>query len=100
MLRFPGQSYKFSRHVHGGTLVWDRQKLEGLEFEPVQRGTDTRFLDEGRRRGVKIFSTDPFNFVHVRYADKNRHTWKIDDEEFVSKAVKIGSGLREEVVLN
>jgi spore maturation protein CgeB/SAM-dependent methyltransferase len=100
VLRFPGQSYKFSRHVHGGTLVWDRRKLDGVEFERVQRGTDTRFLDETRRRGVKIFSTDPFNFVHVRYADKTRHTWTIDDEEFVSKAVKVDSGLREEVFLN
>jgi glycosyltransferase involved in cell wall biosynthesis len=100
VLRFPGQSYKFSRHVHGGTLVWDRRKLDGVEFELVQRGTDTRFLDEVRRRGVKIFSTDPFNFVHVRYADKARHTWKINDEEFVSKAVKVGTGLREELLLN
>jgi spore maturation protein CgeB/SAM-dependent methyltransferase len=100
VLRFPNQSYRFCRHVHGGTLVWDRRRLEGVEFEPVQRGTDTRFLDEVRHRGVKIFSADPFNFVHVRYADKTRHTWKIDDEEFISKAIKVGSGLREELVLN
>jgi hypothetical protein len=71
-----------------------------VKFELVQRGTDTRFLDEVRRRGVKIFSTDPFNFAHVRHADKGRHTWKIDDEEFVSKAVKVGSGLRDELFLN
>ena len=100
VLRFPNQSYRFSRHVHGGTLVWDRRRLEGVEFEPVQKGTDTRFLNEVRRRGIRVFSTDPFNFVHVRYADKSRHTWKIDDDEFVSKAVKVGSGLREELFLN
>jgi spore maturation protein CgeB len=100
VLRFPDKSYRFCRHVHGGTLVWDRRKLDGVEFEPVQRGTDTRFLDEVRRRGVRIFSTDPFNFVHVRHADKARHTWKIDDEEFISKAVKVGAGLREEILLN
>lgn len=100
VLRFPNQSYKFCRHVHGGTLIWDRHRLEGLEFERVQRGTDTRFLDEVCRRGIRIFSTDPFNFVHVRYADKTRHTWKIDDDEFVSKALKLGSGLREEIFLN
>ena len=100
VLRFPDKSYRFCRHVHGGTLVWDRRKLEGLEFKPVQRGTDTWFLDSVRRRGVKIFSTDPFNFVHVRYADKSRHTWTIDDEEFVSKAINVGTGLREELFLN
>ncbi|MEX2123389.1 MAG: glycosyltransferase [Woeseia sp.] len=100
VLRFPGQSYRFCRQVHGGTLVWDRRKLEGLVFEPVQRGTDTRFLDSVRRRGVEIFSTDPFNFVHVRYADKRRHTWIIDDEEFLSKSAKVGSGLQEKLFLN
>lgn len=100
VLRFPGQGYRFCRHVHGATLVWNRRKLEGVEFEPVQRGTDTRFLDYARRMGVGIFSTDPFNFVHVRYADKARHTWTIDDEEFVSKAVKVNKGLREELLVN
>jgi spore maturation protein CgeB/SAM-dependent methyltransferase len=100
VLRFPDKSYRFCRHVHGGTLVWDRRKLDGLDFKPVQRGTDTWFLESVRSRGVRIFSTDPFNFVHVRYADKSRHTWTIEDEEFVSKAIKVGAGLREELALN
>lgn len=100
VLRFPGQSYRFCRQVHGGTLVWDRRKIEGLTFEPVPRGTDTRFLDAVKRKGIKIFSTDPFNFVHVRYSDKGRHTWVIEDEEFVSKAVNVGSGLPEKLFLN
>jgi spore maturation protein CgeB/SAM-dependent methyltransferase len=100
VLRFPTQSYKFCRHVHGGTLVWDRRRLEGLEFESVRRGTDTRFLKSVQRMGVDIFSTDPFNFVHVRYADKTRHTWTIEDDEFVSKAVSVGTGLREDIFLN
>lgn len=100
VLRFPGQSYRFCSRVHGATLVWDQRKLEGLEFEPVQRGTDTRFLESARRRGLGIFSTDPFNFVHVRYADKARHTWTIADEEFVSNSIRVDAGLREDVFMN
>ncbi|HNP35704.1 MAG TPA: methyltransferase domain-containing protein [Woeseiaceae bacterium] len=100
VLRFPGQCYRYCRQVHGGTLVWNRRRLEGLAFEPVQRGTDTKFLDAVRREGIAIFSSDPFNFAHVRYSDKTRHTWTIDDQEFISKAIKVGSGLRKDVFLN
>jgi glycosyltransferase involved in cell wall biosynthesis len=97
VLRFPGQSYKYCRQVHGGTLLWDRRRLEDLRFDPVKRGTDTKFLESVRRLGVPIFSTDAFNFIHVRYTDKSRHTWTIEDDEFVSNAMRVGTGLQEAV---
>ncbi|MBP2233686.1 2-polyprenyl-3-methyl-5-hydroxy-6-metoxy-1,4-benzoquinol methylase/spore maturation protein CgeB [Sinorhizobium kostiense] len=91
--RFPGKSYQFTNRVHGGTLVWDRRKTEGATFTRVPQGTDTLFLKTLAEQGALIFSTDPFNFIHVRHADLSKHTWKIGDHEFVSKAKAVGRGL-------
>jgi spore maturation protein CgeB/cyclopropane fatty-acyl-phospholipid synthase-like methyltransferase len=94
VLRFPDRAYRFAPHVHGGTIVWERRKTEGIRFTPVRQGTDTRFLASCREQGVPIFSSDPFNFVHVRYADANNHTWKISDTEFIANTSRIGTGLQ------
>jgi 2-polyprenyl-3-methyl-5-hydroxy-6-metoxy-1,4-benzoquinol methylase/spore maturation protein CgeB len=92
--RFPGKSYQFTKRVHGGTFVWDRRKTEDAQFTRTRQGTDTLFLKTLVSQNVPIFSADPFNFIHVRYADLSKHTWKIEDQEFLTKAVTLGEGLR------
>ena len=93
-LRFPSRlCYGLSRMVHGGTLVWDRRRTAGVKFARVRQGCDTAFLHALNEAEVPILSIDPFNFVHVRYADAGQHTWKIDDAEFLSKARVLGKGL-------
>jgi 2-polyprenyl-3-methyl-5-hydroxy-6-metoxy-1,4-benzoquinol methylase/spore maturation protein CgeB len=92
-LRFPSKHYRFTNRVHGGTLVWDRRITGDLQFERVRQGTDSAFLRSLGDRGVRIYSTDPFNFVHVRYANAESHTWRIEDDEFMKKARVIGQGL-------
>lgn len=96
--RFPGKSYRFTNRVHGGTFVWDRRKTEGASFTRVVQGTDTLFLKTLAEQGVAVFSTDSFNFIHVRYADLAKHTWKIEDQEFLSKTSTVGKGLMKNVV--
>lgn len=91
--RFPGKSYKFTSRVHGGTFVWDRRKTEGVSFTRTVQGTDTLFLKSLAVHNLQVFSSDPFNFVHVRYSDNASHTWKIEDTEFLTKASPIGRGL-------
>jgi hypothetical protein len=87
-LRFSGKHFRFTERVHGGTLVWDRLKTGNQEFERVRQGTDTAFLRALNARSIPILSIDPFNFIHVRYANKGQHTWKVEDEEFL-RNVKI-----------
>lgn len=92
-LRFPSKHYRYTKLVHGGTLVWDRRRTGEQRFERVRQGTDTAFLKALQERAVPILSTDPFNFVHVRYADSAQHTWHIDDDEFLRKARILQDGL-------
>jgi hypothetical protein len=92
-LRFPSKHYRLSRLVHGGTLVWNRQRTGNIKFERVRQGTDTAFLKAIHQLNIPILSTDPFNFVHIRYRDLQKHTWKITDKDFLSKAKVIEYGL-------
>lgn len=92
-LRFPSKHYRYTKLVHGGTLVWDRRRTGEQRFERVRQGTDTAFLRALQERAVPILSTDPFNFVHMRYADSTQHTWHIDDDEFLRKARILQNGL-------
>jgi hypothetical protein len=49
-------------------------------------------LDECRRRGLGIYSTDRFNFVAERRADPASHTWTIDRRTFLESTVRVGPG--------
>jgi spore maturation protein CgeB/2-polyprenyl-3-methyl-5-hydroxy-6-metoxy-1,4-benzoquinol methylase len=96
--RFPGKSYKFAKRVHGGTLIWAPKRTKDLRFTQVRQGTDSLFLKSCIERQIPILSVDPFNFIHVRYADNNRHTWKIDDEEFIRNAKVVAPNLALDLV--
>ncbi|MEN2385671.1 glycosyltransferase [Comamonas sp. A7-5] len=92
-IRFPGKHYRMVKRVHGGTLVWDRRRTGDIQFEKVRQGTDSLFIKSVLEKKVKILSTDPFNFVHMRYSDSAQHTWKIEDDEFISKLHNLKEGL-------
>jgi hypothetical protein len=98
VLRFPGREFRHTNRVVGGTLVFNRQAVAALPFQPVRRGTDSLFLKDCVDAGLRVFSADRFNFVQHRFPDPNRHTWTINDEEFLSSCTRVGSGYRREVM--
>ncbi len=96
--RFPDKYYRLTNHVAGGTLVFDRKATEDILFQKVRRGTDSLFLKDCVNRQVPIFSSDPFNYLHVRYSGPNQHTWDIADGEFEAKTSYVGDSRLDEVV--
>lgn len=94
VLRFPGREHSRVKLVVGGTLVFDRRATDaaGIRFTPVERGTDTIFLEDCLAAGLRIHSADRFNFVQHRHADVGRHTWKIDVDQFLEKTSHVASG--------
>lgn len=98
VLRFPGNEFQVTNQVAGGTLVFDRHATAGISFTPVQRGTDSLFLKSCEAAGLTIFSSDRFNFVQHRHADVTQHTWRIDEDEFLAKCERLGTGYRSEVM--
>lgn len=93
-LRFPQESNRSFKRIHGGTLFWRRSSVADRRFERVRQGTDTRFTKSILEKGLRVYSADPYDFVHVRYSNTANHTWQIDDADFLLPVTKHGEGLR------
>jgi hypothetical protein len=94
-LRFPGNEFRYSSTLAGGTLVIDRDRTGGLEFEDRSLGEDRAFLAACHRRGVSTYSADRFCFVQRRGGD---NTWAISDERFLGGCLDVDPGAPEHVV--
>ncbi|MGW5240428.1 glycosyltransferase family protein [Monashia sp. NPDC004114] len=85
LLRFPDSEHRYVDLVQGGTLLLERDLATRLRFEDLPRRVDTTFLEKVRAEGAKVYSTDRFNFVSVRAATPDGHTWPISDVELLSR---------------
>ena len=92
-LRNPERAHRHGTRVHGGTLFVRRDVFDEVRFTPIQPGTDSMFLRDCGERGIRIYSADPFNYIHVRHADSSSHTWKIADDEFLQTCRVLQTGL-------
>jgi hypothetical protein len=85
LLRFPDAEHRYVELVQGGTLLLERDLAARLRFEDLPRRVDTTFLEKVRAEGAKVYSADRFNFVSVRAATPDGHTWPISDVDLLSR---------------
>lgn len=93
-LRFPGNEFRYSGTLAGGTLVLDRDRIGDQRFDDVSLGEDRAFLAQCHRRGFSTFSTDRFNFVQMR---TGVNTWTIDDSTFLDRSLPVDPGEAAEI---
>lgn len=84
VLRFPGHEFTYSSTLAGGTLVIDRDKVGGRQFEDISIGEDRAFIAACHRAGVSTFSADRFNFVQRRGEE---NTWRVDRAAFLRRSL-------------
>ena len=85
LLRFPDAEHRYVDLVQGGTLLLERALAARLRFEDVPSRVDTTFLEKVRAEGGRVYSSDRFNFVSVRAATPDGHTWPISDIELLAR---------------
>ncbi len=85
-LRFPGNEFRYSGTLAGGTLVIDRDRIGEQRFDDISLGEDRAFLAECHRRGFSTFAADRFNFIQMR---TGVNSWAIDDTAFLEHSVAI-----------
>jgi hypothetical protein len=90
-VRFPGQEFRDTSFLAGGTLLLDVDALRGTRFPDVNLGEDSGLLAACLRGGLRVRSADTFNYVQMRGAD---NTWQVSDAEFLARSAKVGQGLR------
>lgn len=78
-LTFPGKSHRYTDFVRGATFAGPRKTFAELKFKEQRLGEDSNFIDQVKKAGGKIYSSDRFNYIVNRKGDKSRHTWTVAD---------------------
>ncbi|MBP6862172.1 MAG: glycosyltransferase [Neisseriaceae bacterium] len=85
IVRFKNDRHRETDFVAGATLVISRDALQKIQFGDKNRGEDSSLLEQAKQHGIKVYATDPFNFIVWRGANKSKHTWQVDDKFFLEK---------------
>ncbi|HDL1715050.1 TPA: glycosyltransferase, partial [Mannheimia haemolytica] len=83
-VRYKGQRHLETDFLTGATLVFARDALKKLSFGDLNRGEDSNILEQAKKLGIKMYVTDPFNFVVFRSKELSNHTWQVDDNFFTN----------------
>ena len=89
LLRFAHAEHRYVPQVQGGTLLMRRSLAEELRFDDLPRRVDTTFLARVIESGRKVYAADRFNFVSVRRANPDSHTWTITDDEIKTRSSQL-----------
>lgn len=87
-----------NRYVHGGTILARRTSTDGIDFPPVQRGTDTLFLQQCALLEKRIYSADRYNFAYIRYHRPGHHTFDVAHRRYLKNSRKIATGFRRDLI--
>ncbi|HDZ3653266.1 TPA: glycosyltransferase [Mannheimia haemolytica] len=96
-VRYKGQRHLETDFLTGATLVFARDALKKLSFGDLNRGEDSNILEQAKKLGIKMYVTDPFNFVVFRSKELSNHTWQVDDNFFTNKGVFVGEELAKDI---
>jgi len=77
-----GKENSLSDTVAGASLVIRKEVFQKIQFEKVNRAEDYFFIDECKKQGLNVYSTNHHHFAVIRH-DTASHTWKISDEDFM-----------------
>lgn len=82
LLRHEGNENTFVNYVFGATLGLKKEVFRKLKFPPKNMGGDRMFLKKCKEKNIKIYASSKANYVCIRKADPNHHTWKSEEKNF------------------
>ncbi|KXY30288.1 hypothetical protein AT269_09425 [Bacillus cereus] len=84
----PGKEKQFvSQGLKGATLLFKREIGLNISFPTLNLGEDTYFIRKCILNNMKVYSSDRYNYVCIRKADENHHTWRIDNQNLLKKSL-------------
>ncbi len=72
----------YTDNVAGATLTFKKVVWEEINFEKVNRAEDYFFQKAVLEKGLKIYSSDRYNYMYMRRSDAH-HAWKVDYDFFL-----------------
>jgi len=95
-MRSPGREHRYTQFVIGTTLVGKTSLFPEILFGDRRVGEDTVFLKRLAKAGKKVYSHSPYNYFKFYGKSLDRHTWKIEPDEYLGKATLMGNGYDKE----
>ncbi len=89
-LRKPGRENKWGlTFLHGANLIFKKEIFKKVQFCDISIGEDDHLVKDCLKNELKVYSTDRFNYVYIRY-DINQHATKRTEEEYLKDCTIIG----------
>lgn len=85
----PNYENKYVNNLAGGTLLFKKEIFEKVKFRNVNISEDSHFLIDCNNAGIKIFSSDKYNYVYIRHKNLHEHTWNSSLEEFMNYSIRL-----------
>ncbi|MBO0961927.1 glycosyltransferase family 2 protein [Neobacillus sp. MM2021_6] len=89
LIHVNGTENSMTDTVAGATLLFRKDIFHYVRFEKVNRAEDYWFIDQSKKAGFHVYSTDPRHFAVIRN-DSDKHTWKISDEDLMGWGDLVG----------
>jgi cellulose synthase/poly-beta-1,6-N-acetylglucosamine synthase-like glycosyltransferase len=68
-------SFRYMDFGFGGTQVYKREVAQKVQYHEINVHEDLYFLNECQKKGFKLYSADPFNYVYGRWVNPENNTW-------------------------
>ena len=88
-LRFPGKRHRYLDFVMGATIIAKKEVFDKVRFGESNTGEDSEFLRQCKKNDIKIYSSDPYNWIHIRKKVDDFHTWQVLDKDLLKPAIKL-----------
>jgi len=79
----PNQENRFHSMLAGATMVINKRVFNVVRFKPLDHGEDTEFQRNCNQHGIRMYSTNRFNYVCIRRARADSHTWQVEEWEYL-----------------
>ena len=86
----PGKENKFvDGGLRGATLIFKKEISKKVKFPKLNLGEDSFFVNQCFKNNFKLYSANRNNYVCLRFSKKGHHTWKVDNNNLLKRAVII-----------
>lgn len=79
-----GKEYSYTNYVVGATMVIKREVFKRVRFPDITLGDDSDFQQACRRRKLRIYAVDKYNYVTIRHSATLSHTFLLDDDSYLA----------------
>ncbi len=82
----PGKS-----NLKGGTLTFRKSLYPRIKFPSIKgSGTDSAFVNICKKQNIRIHTTSKYNYVYIRRANSESHTYKRSNNALLKRSTKVG----------